>query len=247
MRHRAWAFAFHPEGCCGRGHADSSGCGGNHEHRHTQSWGFAFDPESWFRRPHRSGRRRRVWFESGDMKYVILRLLDEKPMHGYEVMKALEEQTHGCYKPSPGTVYPTLQWLEDEGLVRCEEHEGKKVYSITDEGRAFLEENKTTVEDIFDRVEETIDSLMSDPIPEVTKLIGKLVSQTYKAAWRLREDEERRQRAAQGKALKPKAVRYVRSSGPASKTTDPAFWKKSRIIRMLCCSAVACILPLAHR
>jgi DNA-binding PadR family transcriptional regulator len=130
--------------------------------------------------------------EAGDMKYVILKLLREKPMHGYEVMKALEEQTHGCYKPSPGTVYPTLQWLEDEGLVRGEEVEGKKVYAITDEGRAFLEENKTTVEDIFDRVEETIDSLFCDPIPEVTRLVGRLVSQTYRAAWKLREDKERR-------------------------------------------------------
>src|SRR5207244_6977354 len=57
------------------------------------------------------GRRRR-WFESGDMKYVILKLLKDKPRHGYEVMKELEEQLHGCYSPSPGTVYPTLQWLK---------------------------------------------------------------------------------------------------------------------------------------
>jgi DNA-binding PadR family transcriptional regulator len=128
------------------------------------------------------------------MKYVILKLLNEKPMHGYEVMKALEEQTQGCYKPSPGTVYPTLQWLEDEGLVRAEEHDGKKVYHITDQGRAFLEENKSTVEDIFDRVEETIDSLLSDPIPDVTRLVGRLVTQTYRATWKLREDEEKRKK-----------------------------------------------------
>jgi DNA-binding PadR family transcriptional regulator len=135
--------------------------------------------------------RRGSWFESGDMKYVILKLLKEKPMHGYEVMKALEEQTRGCYKPSPGTVYPTLQWLEDEGLVRGEEQDGKKVYSITDQGVAFLETNKSTVEDIFDRVDQTIDSLLSDPVPEVTRLVGRLVSQSYRAAWRLRDSEEK--------------------------------------------------------
>ena len=140
------------------------------------------------------GRRRRVWFESGDMKYVILKLLNEKPMHGYEVMKALEEQTRGCYKPSPGTVYPTLQWLEDEGLVRSEEQEGKKVYHITDAGKAFLADNKSTVEDIFDRVEETIDSLLSDPMPEVTRLIGRLVTQSYRSAWKLRDDDEKRKK-----------------------------------------------------
>jgi DNA-binding PadR family transcriptional regulator len=161
-----------------------------------EGWaGFGCGPSDWFGGfSGKGGRRRRVWFESGDMKYVILKLLNEKPMHGYEVMKALEEQTQGCYKPSPGTVYPTLQWLEDEGLVRAEEHDGKKVYHITDQGRAFLEENKSTVEDIFDRVEETIDSLLSDPIPDVTRLVGRLVTQTYRATWKLREDEEKRKK-----------------------------------------------------
>jgi DNA-binding PadR family transcriptional regulator len=128
------------------------------------------------------------------MKYVILKLLAEKPMHGYEVMKALEEQTHGCYKPSPGTVYPTLQWLEDEGLVKAAEVEGKKVYEITDAGREFLREHKSTVEDIFDRVEDTIESLFADPMPEVTRLVGKLVPQAYRAAWRVRDHAEKGRR-----------------------------------------------------
>jgi DNA-binding PadR family transcriptional regulator len=159
-------------------------------------WGFGGGEGGWFWDfgGKGRGRRRGVRFESGDMKYVILKLLNEKPMHGYEVMKALEEQTQGCYKPSPGTVYPTLQWLEDEGLVRSEEQEGKKVYHITDAGKTFLEENKSTVEDIFDRVEETIDSLLSDPMPEVTRLIGRLVTQSYRSAWKLRDDEEKRRR-----------------------------------------------------
>jgi DNA-binding PadR family transcriptional regulator len=128
------------------------------------------------------------------MKYVILKLLEEKPMHGYEVMKALEEQTHGCYKPSPGTVYPTLQWLEDEGLVEAEDREGKKVYGITTEGREFLEENKSSVEDIFDRVDEMIDHLVGDPMPDVNRVVGRLVSQVYRSSWRLRKDDEKRQK-----------------------------------------------------
>ena len=68
-------------------------------------------------------------FESGEVKFVILRLLKEKPRHGYEVIKALEEKLGGYYTPSAGTVYPTLQLLEDEGYVRAVETEGKKVYS----------------------------------------------------------------------------------------------------------------------
>jgi len=137
-------------------------------------------------REHR-GRHGR-WFGSGDMKYVILKLLREKPMHGYEVMKELEEHTHGCYKPSPGTVYPTLQWLEDEGLVRAEEVNGKKVYSVTDAGLEFLNHHKSTVDAIFDRVEETLDGFLDDPMPDVTRLVGKLVGQVYRTTWKVRGD-----------------------------------------------------------
>lgn len=157
--------------------------------------GFAFEAGDWWgwkRGPRRGRRGRRQWFGSGDMKYVILKLLRGKPMHGYEVMKALEEQTRGCYKPSPGTVYPTLQWLEDEGLVRILEENGKKTYEITDEGLTFLEDHKTTVEDIFERVEEMIDSFMTDPMPDVSRLVGKLVSQAYRVTWKVREDDEKR-------------------------------------------------------
>src|SRR6266508_801741 len=76
-----------------------------------ESFAFGFSPRGFFWAGPR--RRRRQWFESGDMKYVILKLLNEKPRHGYEVMKELEDRLRGCYSPSPGTVYPTLQWLVD--------------------------------------------------------------------------------------------------------------------------------------
>src|SRR2546423_12856863 len=91
------------------------------------------------------------------MKYVILKLLKDKPRHGYEVMKELQEQLHGCYSPSPGTVYPTLQWLEDEGLVSAKDVEGKKVYEVTDAGNRFLDEHRDVVDDIFERVRDAVD------------------------------------------------------------------------------------------
>jgi DNA-binding PadR family transcriptional regulator len=161
-----------------------------------RGFGFGFDASEawwgWKRGPRRGRRGRRVWFGSGDMKYVILKLLREKAMHGYEVMKALEEQTRGCYKPSPGTVYPTLQMLEDEGLVLGKEENGKKIYEITDDGTAFLEENKSTVDEIFERVEDMIETFFTDPMPDVSRLVGKLVSQAYRKTWRFREDDEKR-------------------------------------------------------
>jgi DNA-binding PadR family transcriptional regulator len=142
----------------------------------------------------RGARHRQQWFEAGDMKYVILKLLRDKPMHGYEVMKALEEHTHGCYKPSPGTVYPTLQWLEDEGLVKSEEVDGKKVYAITDAGRAFLEEHRSTVDDIFERIADTIDRFVGQPMPEVNRAIGRLVGTAYRTAWRLGSDDTKKRK-----------------------------------------------------
>jgi len=80
------------------------------------------------------------FFGRGDVKYALLELLQERPMHGYEMMKALEEKSGGFYVPSAGSIYPTLQMLEDRGLVTAAEAEGKKVYSITDAGRAVLAE-----------------------------------------------------------------------------------------------------------
>jgi DNA-binding PadR family transcriptional regulator len=93
-------------------------------------------------------------FGKGDLKYVILDLLQDRPAHGYELIRALEERFRGFYSPSPGSVYPTLQLLEDLGYVSADQRDGKKVYSITEEGRKFLEENRRAVEDIWGRAGE---------------------------------------------------------------------------------------------
>ena len=79
---------------------------------------------------HRRGRMRR-----GDIRTALLAALAEAPGHGYEVIQTLEAKTNGAWRPSPGSVYPTLQLLEDEGLVRSVERDGKRVYEITDAGR----------------------------------------------------------------------------------------------------------------
>ena len=160
-----------------------------------EGFGFAFGPRGWgFRGGHAGGHRagRRQWFGAGDMKYVVLKLLREKPRHGYEVMKELEERMHGCYSPSPGTVYPTLQWLEDEGLVVARDVEGKKVYEITDTGRAFLDENKDTVEDIFDRVRETVERTVGGSMVEVNRALGQLVKTVYRTGWKADGDAARK-------------------------------------------------------
>lgn len=88
-----------------------------------------------FGRGPRGGRARR-----GNVRIAILALLAERPMHGYEIIQELDSRTQGIWRPSAGSVYPTLQLLEDEGLVSSSEQDGKRSYSITDAGRAQLAE-----------------------------------------------------------------------------------------------------------
>jgi DNA-binding PadR family transcriptional regulator len=92
--------------------------------------------------------RRGTSFHKGDLKYVILDLLKDKPRHGYDIIRELEELSYGFYKPSPGVIYPTLQMLEEMGYASSTEQEGKKVYSITEEGLKFLENQSDIADDV---------------------------------------------------------------------------------------------------
>ena len=87
-------------------------------------------------------------FEKGALKYVILDLLKDKPAHGYEIIRALGERSHGMYSPSPGSVYPTLQLLSDMGYLTATEIDAKKVYTLTDPGRTFLKDNQESLDRI---------------------------------------------------------------------------------------------------
>lgn len=91
------------------------------------------------RRSHQRSRGRRGRARRGEARYVLLDALRDGPKHGYEIIKALEERSSGEYIPSPGTVYPTLQYLEDLGLVRAQEEADRRVYHLTEAGRAELD------------------------------------------------------------------------------------------------------------
>ncbi|MHB1912431.1 MAG: PadR family transcriptional regulator, partial [Acidimicrobiales bacterium] len=85
----------------------------------------------------------------------ILMLLDESPRHGYDLIRLIEDRFLGMYTPSAGTVYPRLQSLEDEGLIEHDELDGKKVYRLTDAGRAELESRRSELEELQERATET--------------------------------------------------------------------------------------------
>src|SRR5215467_14735560 len=93
---------------------------------------------------HFGGRDRRHGrpFDHGDLRYIILKLITEKPRHGYEIIKEIEEQLGGMYSPSPGVIYPTLTLLEELGYVAVTPVGSKKQYTLTAEGSAFLEHNR---------------------------------------------------------------------------------------------------------
>ena len=104
---------------------------------------------------HGHGARIGRFLEHGDLRFVVLALLAEQPRHGYELIRELEERTGGAYRPSPGVIYPTLSLLEDEGFARAVAAEGaRKLFEITDEGRAALAKEKPAVDAVFGRMAE---------------------------------------------------------------------------------------------
>jgi DNA-binding PadR family transcriptional regulator len=90
-------------------------------------------------------------FERGGIKFAIMKLLKDKPRHGYDIIRAMGEHSKGLYSPSAGAIYPVLQALEDQDLVASATKGGKRVYSVTPTGLAFLEENKEEAQRHEDR------------------------------------------------------------------------------------------------
>lgn len=112
---------------------------GGRRHRRDE-FGFGpFGPGFGPGRGPRGGRRR---MRRGDVRAAILVLLDEQARNGYQLMQEIEERSEGAWRPSPGSVYPALQQLEDEGLVAPEEVEGRKAFTLTPEGAKHVEENR---------------------------------------------------------------------------------------------------------
>ena len=127
-------------------------------------------------------RTRPRMFEQGDLRFVVLKLLGEKPAHGYEIIKAVEELFGGAYAPSPGIVYPTLTLLEEQGMIAVVETEGpRKLYGLTDDGRAELGRSAADVGRVFARMSELRQRYGGGMAPEILRAMENL-----KTALRLR-------------------------------------------------------------
>jgi DNA-binding PadR family transcriptional regulator len=128
-------------------------------------------------------------FEKGDLKYVVLDLLKDKPGHGYEIIRALEDRFHGFYSPSAGSVYPTLQLLEDMGYVSAIEQDGKKVYTITDTGRQFLKEKGETIDKIKSHMRDWWSAGSHEEIHEIMHEMGHLARSVARKVRRMDSDK----------------------------------------------------------
>jgi DNA-binding PadR family transcriptional regulator len=152
------------------------------------------------------GRRRRA--NRGDVRTAALLLLAEEPRNGYQIMQELEGRSEGMWRPSPGSVYPALQQLEDEGLIRSQETDGRRLYNLTDAGRAYVAERpegqpapwETFADTLTDQHAET-GALMRDVGMAFAQVLhagseaqvaeaGKVLAETRRALYRILADGE---------------------------------------------------------
>jgi DNA-binding PadR family transcriptional regulator len=136
------------------------GGGGPRGRRGGMDWGDFFGP------PPRA--------ERGGVRYLVLDAIATQPRHGYEVIQAIEERSKGTYRPSPGVVYPTLQLLEEMRHVTLSEQEGRKVYAITDVGKADLEAHRDEVTDFYERSDEGAWERHAEEIGERMQQVAQL-------------------------------------------------------------------------
>jgi len=117
----------------------------------------------------RGGGRGRRMFGPGDLRLVLLALIEQEPRHGYDLIKAIETAFGGGYAPSPGVVYPNLALLSDEGLIAGVEDGGKQVFSVTDAGKVWLDENRAAVDGVMQRMALAARMVSGEQAPDVVR------------------------------------------------------------------------------
>ncbi|MBD8505277.1 PadR family transcriptional regulator [Hoyosella sp. G463] len=133
--------------------------------------------------PARKDRNRR-----GDVRAAILLLLAEQPMHGYQLIQEIETRSEGAWKPSPGSIYPALAQLEDEGIVQIDNISGRKTASLTPEGNAYIDENRATLGDPF-ALDTTPAGSSGREIRQLARLLGAAAGQVAAVGTPAQRDE----------------------------------------------------------
>ena len=162
------------------GHRGDRGCGMRHGMRHGgRGFGPGFGRGRGFGGRHGHddegrGRRRRM-FDSGELRLVLLKLIADEPRHGYDLIRRIEELTGGAYAPSPGVIYPTLTLLGDMGLIEAADRDGaKKLFAITDAGRAEIEANGSAIDELIARLTAVGEERQRTDSASVRRAMGNL-------------------------------------------------------------------------
>ena len=108
-------------------------------------------------------------FDSGALRLLVLGLIAEAPRHGYDIIRDLQDRFQGAYRPSPGSIYPILQTLAEVGLVASEEHGRQRLFAVTDEGRAYLAEQRAELDAINEQLEEAARPIGASAIGEAIR------------------------------------------------------------------------------
>ena len=169
-------------------HSDHDYRGGHHRRGSFEDGDFRHEHREHGHRDHRGrgghrhGRRSGRLFDHGELRLVVLALISERPRHGYEIIKEIEDRVAGTYTPSPGVIYPTLTMLEELGQATVSENEGKKLYAITADGTAYLAANRSAVDNALQRMQSVNTAHSGGPAPEIIR-----ARENLKMALRLRE------------------------------------------------------------
>ena len=139
-------------------------------------------------------------FRHGRLRLYLLKLLDEAPRHGYEVIRLLQDRFMGVYAPSPGTIYPRLARLEEEGLVTHDDVDGKKVYRITDKGRAEIQSRLDDLADLEEEITESVRDIAREVTEDVRDTVRNLREELTWASREVRDDRERARDTAREQA-----------------------------------------------
>jgi DNA-binding PadR family transcriptional regulator len=152
------------------------------------------------------------FFGPGEVRLAILSLLGDEPMHGYELMRRLEERSGGIYQASAGTIYPTLQMLDDQGLIAAEARDGKRVYRLTEAGRDLLRANDESVRRIWNRAQRWA-GWRSTFDPDAAELRGP-AERLVKAAFRsVAQESSSADRLARVRQILERALRDIEDLG----------------------------------
>jgi DNA-binding PadR family transcriptional regulator len=159
-------------------------------------------------------------FGHGDLRLWLLKLIDERPRHGYDVISALEEQFLGIYSPSPGTVYPRLAALEQEGLIEVDsEDDGRKIYRLTGKGREELAERGEELRELGNRLSKSARDIAREIREDVRSSVRDIRQEVRRAATDVRREERRTTRSAK------EAARSARDAGRNASSEIRGAWK----------------------